>query len=265
MTVQITTDAGQIRHLLEPVVLKDPVRNTIFATIRADLNRTAEGGWSAYDAVALAARSSPVHPIALTVGWADLSALAAAVGDLASVVGIGGPIPAVDELVRLLGRAPAHRTSERLYRVDRLRAPIGVGGASRAAEPGEVDLITAWYTAFTVEAHGGVPSHVDAREQVTASVRGRRCLLWVDGGGTPVSMAVLRPPEAGVSRIGPVFTPPEERAHGYGSAVTAGAARTILDAAAVPVLYADRANPTSNRIYQAIGFRPVADRASVRF
>jgi predicted GNAT family acetyltransferase len=78
-------------------------------------------------------------------------------------------------------------------------------------------------------------------------------------------MATRRPPAAGVSRIGPVYTPPEHRGHGYGSAVTARAAFDILDSGAVPVLYADRGNATSNKIYLAIGFRPVTDRLSVTF
>jgi predicted GNAT family acetyltransferase len=78
-------------------------------------------------------------------------------------------------------------------------------------------------------------------------------------------MAARRPPAAGVSRIGPVYTPPRNRGRGYGSAVTARAALDVIDNAAIPVLYADRANPTSNKIYRAIGFRPVADRLSVSF
>jgi predicted GNAT family acetyltransferase len=78
-------------------------------------------------------------------------------------------------------------------------------------------------------------------------------------------MAARRPPAAGVSRIGPVYTPPEHRRHGYGSAVTARAAFDILDQSAVAVLYTDLGNPTSNKIYRDLGFRPVADRLSVSF
>jgi predicted GNAT family acetyltransferase len=80
-----------------------------------------------------------------------------------------------------------------------------------------------------------------------------------------VALAARRPATAGVSRIGPVYTLPAARGHGYGSAVTAHAARGILDEGAIPVLYADLANRTSNKIYQAIGFRPVDDRLSVSF
>lgn len=73
-------------------------------------------------------------------------------------------------------------------------------------------------------------------------------MLWEDG-GTPVSMAMLRAPSAGVSRIGPVFTPSDARGRGHGSAVTAAAAKLAKDAGVDDVvLLADLANPTSNAI-----------------
>jgi predicted GNAT family acetyltransferase len=79
-------------------------------------------------------------------------------------------------------------------------------------------------------------------------------------------MAMLRAPSAGVSRIGPVFTPREWRAHGYGSAVTAAAAHLARDGGVQDVvLFADLANPTSNAIYQRIGFQAVADSVRVEF
>jgi predicted GNAT family acetyltransferase len=69
-----------------------------------------------------------------------------------------------------------------------------------------------------------------------------------------------------MSRIGPVYTPPERRGHGYGSAVTAAASRWALDKRANHVLlFTDLANPVSNSIYQQIGYIPVADALDVRF
>ena len=94
---------------------------------------------------------------------------------------------------------------------------------------------------------------------------GDRFVLW-DVDGTPVSMAMLRAPAAGVSRIGPVFTPRTERGHGYGSAVTAAAA-DLAHRSGTPdvVLFADLANPVSNAIYQRIGFEAVADSVRIDF
>ena len=89
--------------------------------------------------------------------------------------------------------------------------------------------------------------------------------LWCDAAGTPVSLACRRRPSGGSARIGPVYTPPEQRGRGYGSAVTAAATRSILDEGAIPVLFTDLANPTSNKIYQQLGYRPVEDRVVVTF
>jgi predicted GNAT family acetyltransferase len=101
------------------------------------------------------------------------------------------------------------------------------------------------------------PGAADAVERI---LRTGRAWLWsVDG--RAVSLAARRAPEAGSARIGPVYTPPAERGHGYGSAVTAAASREIVDLGATPVLFTDLANPTSNRIYQALGYRRVEDRA----
>jgi predicted GNAT family acetyltransferase len=79
-------------------------------------------------------------------------------------------------------------------------------------------------------------------------------------------MAMLRAPAFGFSRIGPVFTPQGHRDNGYGSAVTAAAAE-LAHRSGTPdvVLFADLANPTSNAIYQRIGFQPVADSVRIGF
>ncbi|OBB46536.1 GNAT family N-acetyltransferase [Mycobacterium sp. 852002-51961_SCH5331710] len=95
--------------------------------------------------------------------------------------------------------------------------------------------------------------------------RGDRFLLW-DVTGAPVSMALLRAAAAGVSRIGPVFTPTNRRGSGYGSAVTAAASQAALDRGdAGVVLFADLANPTSNAIYQKLGYAPVTDCVRIDF
>ena len=79
---------------------------------------------------------------------------------------------------------------------------------------------------------------------------------------------------AGVTRTGgghgprrtAVYTPPEQRGRGYGGAVTAAVTRAALDAGADDVvLFTDLANPTSNALYQRLGYRPVEDRTVVEF
>jgi GNAT superfamily N-acetyltransferase len=265
VTVRTTFDTAEILGRIEPVLLSDPVRNTVFATVRSYLRATGEGGWCAHNRVALAARSHRSHPIALTTGWTDVPRLADAIRSLALVLGIGGPVPTVEALLEDLGRPPAQCMAERLYRLDRLVEPVGVPGRARLATAQDLELVTSWVEPYTLEIFGARPRDFDARRLASAAVGPARTWLWLDPAGVPVSMATRRQPAAGVSRIGPVYTLPEHRGRGYASAVTARAALDILDNAAVPVLYTDISNPTSNKIYRAIGFRPVADRLSVTF
>ena len=67
-------------------------------------------------------------------------------------------------------------------------------------------------------------------------------------------------------RVGPVYTPPGLRGRGYGGAATAAVSQAALGAGAREVvLYTDLANPTSNALYQRLGYRPVEDRVVLSF
>jgi GNAT superfamily N-acetyltransferase len=266
MALAITTDTAKILRLIEPALLADPVRNTILGSIQASLRASGGPGWCASDGAALAVRSSPDHPIALTEGWSALRAVAAAIDALPAVVGIGGPVAAIDGLLEHSARRPTHRRGERLFRLDRLVEPTGVVGEARLGTDNDVDGLIDWYRAFAVEALSGPPpASAELRARVESAIAAGAAHMWVDPTAAAVSMAMGRPAVSGVARIGPVYTPPRFRGYGYASAITARAARAILDATAVPVLHTDLANPTSNKIYQELGFRAVADRASITF
>jgi predicted GNAT family acetyltransferase len=67
-------------------------------------------------------------------------------------------------------------------------------------------------------------------------------------------------------RVGPVYTPPGLRHRGYAGAVTAAVSQAALDAGAAEVLlFTDLANPTSNSLYQNLGYQPVEDRVVLSF
>jgi predicted GNAT family acetyltransferase len=69
-----------------------------------------------------------------------------------------------------------------------------------------------------------------------------------------------------MARVGPVYTPPASRGRGYAAAATAAASRAALDAGTREVvLNTDLANPTSNALYERLGYAPVEDRVVLTF
>jgi RimJ/RimL family protein N-acetyltransferase len=165
---------------------------------------------------------------------------------------------------RATGVTPRAVMSERLFEMREPPAAPPVPGSARAATEADVPQLARMMTEFDAEAQanpGGEPAEPRVRRRLAHGA----ILLWEDD-GAPVSLAGLTDPAAGVSRVGPVFTPREHRAHGYGSAVTAAATRLGLErGASRVVLYTDLANPTSNKIYQDIGYRPIGDAVMIDF
>ncbi|QNJ95417.1 GNAT family N-acetyltransferase [Mycolicibacterium fluoranthenivorans] len=158
----------------------------------------------------------------------------------------------------LTGAAVELTDVEPLYRLVDLAAPSGVAGESRLAVGREVELLVDWLDAFFVEAFGLASDRTARRAYLDEiAVADGDIVVWT-AGSAPVSMARVHAPLAGVSRIGPVYTPPEHRGHGYAAAVTAAAARHAHRRGADEVvLFADAANPLANRVYQRIGFTAV--------
>jgi GNAT superfamily N-acetyltransferase len=152
----------------------------------------------------------------------------------------------------------------RLYRLGRLLPPDpGPPGRARVATAADSGLLLDWLEAFGREAddHG---AH-DLQRTVADRLSYGGLTLWEAGGG-PVSMAGLTRAVAGQARVGPVYTPPERRGQGFGGAVTAAVSQAAKDAGVGEVLlYTDLANPTSNALYQRLGYEPVSDSVQLLF
>lgn len=150
-----------------------------------------------------------------------------------------------------------------LYAVTAPAPPADVPGRPRLARPDDVELVASWAEGFVVET--GVHRPPDLAGTIAARVDAGLLSLWeVDG--RAVSMAGDSEVVAGVARISWVWTPPEHRRHGYAGACVAALSQRVLDDGADAVmLYTDLANPTSNAVYQRIGYRRVGDAAQLAF
>jgi uncharacterized protein len=184
--------------------------------------------------------------------------------------GVAGPTEHVGTFARLWSEAtgmPRHCwMRERIMRVTRVVPPQPAPGSLRVAGPGDQAVMATWLSAFAAEALGetSVPDVATRVERWLSPSDDRKLVFWDDGG--PVAMAGLSGPTPTGIRIGPVYTPPDLRRRGYASNLVAAASQRELDGGRrACFLYTDLANPTSNHVYESIGYEPVRDFDQYRF
>ncbi|MGB8382869.1 MAG: GNAT family N-acetyltransferase [Dermatophilaceae bacterium] len=175
-----------------------------------------------------------------------------------------------EETARLTGQRVRAEMHTRLFELTEVVAPSPVLGSLRRATAADVDLALSWYDAFMTDADEqagrprGASAHPDVdRAGMLRRLEGGRIWLWTNEIGRPVHLTALGPPSFGCVRLGSVYIPPEERGRGYASAAVAALSQRVLDGGATPCLFTDQANPTSNAIYQRLGYRPLVDMANL--
>ncbi|MEU0411101.1 GNAT family N-acetyltransferase [Streptomyces griseorubiginosus] len=158
-----------------------------------------------------------------------------------------------------------HAHATRLFRLGTLTPPEPAPpGRARIAGEGDRELLARWFGEFQEAI--GEPGGRDATAWTDTRLAYGGLTLWEAPDGAPLAMAGMSPLLAGMIRVAPVYTPAHLRRRGYAGAVTAAVSRTALDRGADQVLlFTDLANPTSNALYQRLGYRPVADFAAYDF
>lgn len=198
-------------------------------------------------------------------------ALAAALGERGeAITAVNGFAPAAETFFSACtGRSPDDPGVEverlRLHEVTRVVPPAQAAGRFRPPRPDEADLVRRWFDAFMREAdeQAGRPAGTTPTATLTVTEVNERAAagrLWVwDVDGRPVHMTGVAGPAGGTARIGPVYTPPEERGRGYASSAVGLLSERLLADGARVCLFTDLANPTSNAVYERLGYVGVAD------
>jgi predicted GNAT family acetyltransferase len=273
-------DVAKFVALTRPLLESDPVRHTVAVTVSQVLIRVPGSTGdppvllTVHDGERLTGAAICTPPRGLIVSALPPESTGVAVERLAlecpCLPGAFGPRDVAEVFVRrwtaCTGASVHEQMAQRLYALHRLTPPVGVPGTVRQAGVGDVELLAQWRQDFADEATGGLRGHGSAAQQTRqARAAGTVALLW-EIAGRPVAWASATAPLAGMSRIAPVFTVPQQRGHGYGSAVTAAAAGWARRAGARHVvLFTDLANRITNVIYPRIGFRPVHDAVDFGF
>ena len=265
IAVRATTDPQQVLREAGAFLEGDPVRHNLVLTLLHARVADPEPGryWLVErggDVVGVGFQS-PLHFIATATPMPTdaITALVDAIVDDGVVLpGVSGEAATAarfaGQWAEKTGTAARPVQGQRIYEVRRVTAPGATEGGSRRATGADRDLLVAWAAAFQVDIGEAVG---DEAETVRRRVAGGQLWLWEDG--SPTAMAGLSDAAAGVVRVGPVYTPPDARRRGYASALVAAISAAALAAGHRCILYTDLANPTSNAIYRAIGYRAITE------
>jgi hypothetical protein len=276
MHVRAYDDPSEFSRRVTPLLLEREAENCITLGILA---QAARGDVSAPPPMMLAVEDDAGRPVVVaTMNRAFVLLLTRAAPRAAEAVahhlvdngidapGVQAPLgtvePFVDAWVGRTGWAAKPLFGLAVHQLDAVTAPsLAAPGSLRAATADDADLLDAWSDAFALEAHVERRPAAERRAHVEAGIGEGRYFVWCDPADGPAVClvgTVGRTPNG--IRIGSVYTPPERRRRGYASAAVAEVSRRMLAGGRrFCFLYTDLANPTSNKIYAAVGYRRVCD------
>lgn len=259
------------RRQLEPLLLKNEAAHNLFYGVLLKINETNSpifmGLVEKENRVVMGfLQTNPAQIIVATFSALDEQDLEAIALWLyqqkIQVPGLIGEVETIHSLVKAYERLAKVtyevRMRQRIYQLTEVAPLPKVNGLFRKAVEKDTPIICRWIHEFCEEI-GEVITFEEAKKEATKLMKEERVFVW-EVNSQPVSMACwTRPTKTNVT-INLVFTPKEERKKGYATACVAHLSQHLLNQGYKSTsLYTDLANPTSNHIYQEIGYRPILD------
>ncbi|MFX1285311.1 MAG: GNAT family N-acetyltransferase [Promethearchaeota archaeon] len=151
--------------------------------------------------------------------------------------------------------------NERIYQLEEVNSKTLGSHEFVPATRRDKPLILEWMRAFVKEAVPNQPPEEPTitQKRIDQAIE-RRMIYFLKVNNKIVSMARKAGTTPNGQTINAVYTPPKHRRHGYGTEVVAKLSQNILDEGKTYCfLFTDLANPTSNKIYQTVGYKPIID------
>jgi len=219
--------------------------------------------------VVAAAMLTPPYHIAIARPRDDAALAALVDGIEIALPGVTAAVPEVDAFAErwcaTRGSASHVVLEQGVYALRELAPLPRASGSARRAGVDDAELVVGWWEQFVEEALPHEPAPDRQRIEQRLRSPGAGVVLWEDGGEV-VSLCSFGGATPNGIRIGPVYTPPELRGHGYATTLTADvSAQLLAEGRTFCFLYTDLSNPTSNAIYERIGYVRVCDSRMIAF
>lgn len=258
----------------EKMLIQDEAANNLILGISLLLKNSPERSkskpyWTTFEDMAgiiLVAMMTPPHQLLVYSNRERVSEAAMLlVQDLHlngwAVPGVLGAAKISEQVARawqkVTGEGYAEGMRQRIYELREVKHPQSSPGDLRLATEDDRKLLTQWIYAFEKEALG-VDNLINAHQAAKKKILYQEVYLWVDK--EPVCMAGKSRPTPNGITINFVYTPPELRGRGYASSCVASLSQLQLDSGKqFCTLFTDLSNPTSNSIYQKMGYKPISD------
>jgi predicted GNAT family acetyltransferase len=220
--------------------------------------------WIVEDAGAIVGTAFWTPPYKFTVSEMEKESLMALANALRvshpNIPGVGGPKEPAKYFSHFWNlktqKSPLLEHSMRIYQLEKVMSPSARPGKLQKAQEKDVEFLAEWLRQFHAEI--SVSEELDIRNIVENYIREQRLFAWEDGGYR--AMAAYAGSTLNGVRLNMVYTPSEFRGKGYATSLVASLSQSLLDSGKkFCCLYTDLLNPTSNSIYQKIGYQPVCD------
>ena len=155
---------------------------------------------------------------------------------------------------KLTGKDYYNNESLVLYVLEKLNDIAPVCGELRQANADDMFYLPYWLADFVPACNLGEYNLTGAIEGANKNIEKGNSFVWVDK--YPVSLATNTRNTSDCAVISQVYTPPNLRGKGYSTACVWNLSKNLLDDGfKYCALYADCANPASNKVYQKIGYK----------
>lgn len=163
-----------------------------------------------------------------------------------------------EEIAVLENKKTTVAMEQGIYELKQVKKKWNGDGIFREVSSDKLTLIEQWIYQFCEDVK--LPTTKEEAKQTAHTLITNRRLFGLEVDGKLVSVAAKTRPTTNNITVNFVYTPKEARKKGYASSCVAALSQRMLDEGyKTTTLYTDLANPTSNKIYQEIGYEKMME------